>query len=202
MTDDPLPLAPLPPHLPEAAVYCSDPGAAEASYGGVLRRERIQRVGRRHVFFRVGPGVLLVFNPDETVKLPGHAGATAWRAGRRACVPGHAGAGAGCMVRATGSGGHRHRGRFRLAQWRTIGLCAGLRREFGGTGRTLALGRSTRLSGRCARPRPGSGFCTTRSTRMTDRPFTVPDLRALSAVDAVALLRRGAVSPREMLDAA
>jgi catechol 2,3-dioxygenase-like lactoylglutathione lyase family enzyme len=54
----------------EAAVYASDLDAAEAFYGGVLGLERIQRVGNRHVFFRAGASVVLVFNPAETVKPP------------------------------------------------------------------------------------------------------------------------------------
>lgn len=32
--------------------------------------EKITRVDTRHVFFRVGTGVLLVFNPEETEKPP------------------------------------------------------------------------------------------------------------------------------------
>jgi catechol 2,3-dioxygenase-like lactoylglutathione lyase family enzyme len=36
----------------------------------VLGLERISRVGNRHVFFRCGDGVLLLFNPAETVKPP------------------------------------------------------------------------------------------------------------------------------------
>jgi catechol 2,3-dioxygenase-like lactoylglutathione lyase family enzyme len=50
----------------EAAVYASDLAAAEAFYGGLLGLPVIGRVAGRHVFFRVGEGVLLVFNPDAT----------------------------------------------------------------------------------------------------------------------------------------
>ncbi|EPX85005.1 VOC family protein [Salipiger mucosus] len=71
MTDE-LPPADPPPHLLEAAVYCTDLDAAEDFYGRVLGLKRLLRVKNRHVFFRVGPGVLLVFNPDETVKPPGN----------------------------------------------------------------------------------------------------------------------------------
>lgn len=56
--------------LLEAALYASDLDAAEGFYGGVLGLARIIRADNRHVFFRAGAGVLLVFNPDETVKLP------------------------------------------------------------------------------------------------------------------------------------
>ncbi len=54
----------------ETAIYASDLDAAEAFYRGVLGLERIARVEGRHVFFRCGEGVLLVFNPTETVKPP------------------------------------------------------------------------------------------------------------------------------------
>lgn len=52
----------------EAAVYAPDLDAAERFYAGTLGLERITRAGNRHVFFRVGPSVLLVFNPQETAK--------------------------------------------------------------------------------------------------------------------------------------
>jgi catechol 2,3-dioxygenase-like lactoylglutathione lyase family enzyme len=54
----------------ETALYADDLDAAEAFYGGILCLERIVRAGNRHVFFRCGQGVLLVFNPAETVKPP------------------------------------------------------------------------------------------------------------------------------------
>jgi len=54
----------------EAAVYARDLDAAEGFYGGLLGLTRIARVGNRHVFYRVGPTILLVFNPNETKKLP------------------------------------------------------------------------------------------------------------------------------------
>ena len=50
----------------ETAVYASDLEAAEAFYGGLLGLPMLDRVEGRHVFFRVGPGVLLIFNPDAT----------------------------------------------------------------------------------------------------------------------------------------
>ncbi|MDP3194742.1 VOC family protein [Tabrizicola sp.] len=50
----------------ESAVYAADLTAAEAFYCGLLRLPVIARVDGRHVFFRVGAGVLLVFNPDAT----------------------------------------------------------------------------------------------------------------------------------------
>ena len=50
----------------ETAVYASDLVAAEEFYAGLLRLEVIAKVEGRHVFFRVGSGVLLVFNPAAT----------------------------------------------------------------------------------------------------------------------------------------
>lgn len=54
----------------ETALYADDLDAAEAFYGGVLGLEKVLRAGNRHVFFRCGPGILLIFNPKETVKPP------------------------------------------------------------------------------------------------------------------------------------
>ncbi|MFP4328596.1 MAG: VOC family protein [Paracoccaceae bacterium] len=56
----------------EAALYASDLDAAEAFYGELLGLERIQRVGARHVFFRAGAQVVLIFNPEETAQPPGN----------------------------------------------------------------------------------------------------------------------------------
>ena len=55
-----------PPGVLEAALYADDLDAAEAFYGGLLGCERVLRAGDRHVFFRVGRTILLVFNPAET----------------------------------------------------------------------------------------------------------------------------------------
>ncbi|HEV7246411.1 MAG TPA: VOC family protein [Shinella sp.] len=58
----------------ETALYAEDLDAAEAFYGGLLGLEKITRQANRHVFFRCGPGVLLIFNPQETfVPPPPHA---------------------------------------------------------------------------------------------------------------------------------
>lgn len=58
----------------ETALYAADIDAAEHFYGTILGLEKITRAGNRHVFFRCGKGVLLIFNPEETVKPP-HEGA-------------------------------------------------------------------------------------------------------------------------------
>jgi catechol 2,3-dioxygenase-like lactoylglutathione lyase family enzyme len=67
----------------ETCLYADDLDAAEDFYARVLGLERIARVEGRHVFFRCGGRVFLVFNPTETAAggvIPGH-GATG---------PGHA----------------------------------------------------------------------------------------------------------------
>lgn len=53
----------------ETALYVDDIDKAEAFYSGTLGLELIQRGGDRHLFYRCGAGVLLIFNPDETEKL-------------------------------------------------------------------------------------------------------------------------------------
>jgi catechol 2,3-dioxygenase-like lactoylglutathione lyase family enzyme len=57
----------------EAALYAADIDAVEAFYAGILGLPVIARGGNRHVFFRVGATVLLVFNPEETRKTPTNA---------------------------------------------------------------------------------------------------------------------------------
>lgn len=52
----------------EAALYAEDLDAAEAFYHGLLGMEVVLRLPGRHVFFRAGETILLVFNPDETAK--------------------------------------------------------------------------------------------------------------------------------------
>ncbi|MBB4275204.1 VOC family protein [Rhizobium mongolense] len=54
----------------ETALYAKDLDKAEAFYEGVLGLAKITRAANRHVFFRCGQGVLLIFNPDETMKQP------------------------------------------------------------------------------------------------------------------------------------
>ena len=50
----------------ESALYVADLVAGEGFYGTLLSLPVIARVAGRHVFFRVGEGVLLVFDPDAT----------------------------------------------------------------------------------------------------------------------------------------
>ena len=54
----------------ETALYSSDLDRMEGFYENVLGLEKIARAGNRHVFFRCGKGVLLIFNPDETEIAP------------------------------------------------------------------------------------------------------------------------------------
>jgi len=60
-------MAKAPAQILETALYASDLDAAERFYGSVLGLEKIDRGGNRHVFFKCGPGVLLIFNPAETI---------------------------------------------------------------------------------------------------------------------------------------
>lgn len=71
----------------EAALYVDDLEEAERFYGGVLGLERIARVKGRHVFFRCGDAVLLLFNAQAT-KTPPEPGA-------RLPVPPHGASGPG-----------------------------------------------------------------------------------------------------------
>lgn len=57
----------------ETALYVTDLNAAETFYQSVLGLERIAKVDGRHVFFSCGPGVLLLFFADETMKPSGNA---------------------------------------------------------------------------------------------------------------------------------
>ena len=71
----------------EAALYVDDLDAAERFYTEVLGLSRIERQANRHVFFRCGRGVLLLFNAATTV-MPGTvAGQTIPAHGARG--PGH-----------------------------------------------------------------------------------------------------------------
>src|SRR6185437_4676951 len=54
----------------ESALYVSDLDAAETFYGEVMGLERIAKVPGRHVFFRCGQGVLLLFNAEATRHSP------------------------------------------------------------------------------------------------------------------------------------
>jgi catechol 2,3-dioxygenase-like lactoylglutathione lyase family enzyme len=54
----------------ESALYVTDLDAAEAFYRDVIGLQRIAKVDGRHVFFRCGPGVLLLFDAEATKNAP------------------------------------------------------------------------------------------------------------------------------------
>lgn len=54
----------------ESALYVDDLDAAEAFYAEVMGLRRIAKVDGRHVFFGCGEGVLLIFDPAQTVHPP------------------------------------------------------------------------------------------------------------------------------------
>ncbi|HUF25508.1 MAG TPA: VOC family protein [Gemmatimonadaceae bacterium] len=57
----------------ESCLYAGDLAAAESFYARVLGLEVIGRVEGRHVFFRCGDGVLLIFDPAATAERGGQA---------------------------------------------------------------------------------------------------------------------------------
>lgn len=71
----------------ETCLYATDLAAAERFYAQVLGLEVIGRVAERHVFFRCGAGVFLIFNPERTITAAGEVGGVP--------VPPHGTSGAG-----------------------------------------------------------------------------------------------------------
>ena len=55
-----------PSRILESALYVTDLAAAESFYGAVLGLTKIAGAPRRHIFFRCGEGVLLLFNAEAT----------------------------------------------------------------------------------------------------------------------------------------
>ncbi|RUU57925.1 VOC family protein [Mesorhizobium sp. M2C.T.Ca.TU.002.02.1.1] len=71
----------IPSGILESALYVTDLHAAETFYSDVLGLKLLGKVEGRHVFFRCGDGVLLLFNaeatkippaPDARLKVPPH----------------------------------------------------------------------------------------------------------------------------------
>lgn len=93
----------------ESALYAEDLGAAEAFYTGVMGLEVLAKVPGRHVFFRVGAGVLLIFDPRATETA--HPGA-------RLPVPPHGARGPGHLCFAAT--------RDEIARWRDRLAAAGI----------------------------------------------------------------------------
>lgn len=54
----------------EAILYAEDLDAAEAFYSNVLGLERMSRADGRHLFYKCGDQMLLIFNPYKTISLP------------------------------------------------------------------------------------------------------------------------------------
>ena len=54
----------------ESALYVTDLDASDTFYADVMGLERIVKVAGRHVFFRCGKGVLLLFNAEATCLPP------------------------------------------------------------------------------------------------------------------------------------
>jgi catechol 2,3-dioxygenase-like lactoylglutathione lyase family enzyme len=71
----------------EACIYAADLDAAERFYTQVLGLERYSSVPGRHVFFRLGDGMFLIFNPERTSEEPSVVGG--------AIVPAHGARGPG-----------------------------------------------------------------------------------------------------------
>lgn len=80
----------------ETSLYTEDLQAADRFYGGVLGLERIAFVEGRHVFFRCGAGVVLIFDPRNTA----HQSTTV----NGATVPLHGARGAGHIALAVADG--------------------------------------------------------------------------------------------------
>lgn len=66
MTQDILPHAPAPQRALEIALYAEDLEICATFYDRVIGLERGPEVPERHVFFRLGDGMLLLFNPKAT----------------------------------------------------------------------------------------------------------------------------------------
>ncbi|MBE2278542.1 MAG: VOC family protein [Rhodobacteraceae bacterium] len=57
---------PAPAAILETALYAADLEAAAGFYGGLVGLAEIGRAPGRHIFYRVGSGILLIFNPAAT----------------------------------------------------------------------------------------------------------------------------------------
>ena len=70
----------------ESALYADDLDAAAAFYGGILGLPQVGQMQGRHLFYRVGPAILLIFRPAAT-EIPGAGGLPVPLHGARG--PGH-----------------------------------------------------------------------------------------------------------------
>ena len=74
-----------PSEILETALYVDDLGAAERFYGSLLGLEKVTEEHDRHIFFKCGQAMLLLFNAKATVQPPSNANS----------VPGHGAKGPG-----------------------------------------------------------------------------------------------------------
>lgn len=74
----------------ESCLYAADLDAAQRFYSNTLGLELVSAERKRHVFFRCGPGMLLLFNPDHTSTEQSHVGGSP--------VPLHGSRGAGHLA--------------------------------------------------------------------------------------------------------
>lgn len=98
-----------PPGMLETVVYADDLDAALAFYNGILELPLVTREPGRHVFFRCGNAMLLVFNPQATAVPPGNAALP---------VPPHGAHGPGHACFRAGAG--------EIAMWRDRLVAAGV----------------------------------------------------------------------------
>ena len=61
----------------ETCLYARDLEAAEHFYADLLGLDVVAREPARHVFFRCGAAMLLVFDPDRTIAAPGEVNGVA-----------------------------------------------------------------------------------------------------------------------------
>lgn len=62
--------APPPTGILEAVLYAADLDAAERFYDRLLGIAPLQKVEKRHIFYKLEGQMLLIFNPDATRKSP------------------------------------------------------------------------------------------------------------------------------------
>ncbi len=70
MAEEPASPSLTPQGILETVLYCDDLEAAEVFYAQVLGLELAFKEAGRHVFFRCGTGMLLLFNPAATATVP------------------------------------------------------------------------------------------------------------------------------------
>lgn len=54
----------------ESALYADDLAAAERFYSGILNLKLVRREPSRHLFYRCGAGMLMIFRPEMSARRP------------------------------------------------------------------------------------------------------------------------------------